>query len=74
MTGEMTLRGKILPVGGLKEKIIGAKRAGIKEIIIPKSNKKDLEEIDDYIKERMRFILVNEYSEVSKILNLTKGD
>ena len=45
MTGEMTLRGRVLPVGGIKEKILAAKRAGIREIIICKDNRKDIEEI-----------------------------
>lgn len=64
MTGEITLRGKVLPIGGLKEKIIGAKRANIKKIILPKENEKDLEELDDYIKEDIKFILVSNYEEV----------
>ena len=47
MTGEITLRGRVMPVGGIKEKILAAKRAGIKEIILCKENKKDIEEIKD---------------------------
>ena len=51
MTGEITLRGKVLPVGGIKEKILAAKRAGIREIVICKENRKDIEEIPEmYLK------------------------
>ncbi len=64
MTGEITLRGKVLPVGGIKEKILAARRANIKEIILSKSNQKDILEIkEDYIKD-MKFHYVNEMSEV----------
>ena len=64
MTGEITLRGKVLPVGGIKEKILAAKRANIKEIILCKSNQKDILEIkEDYIKD-MTFHYVSEMSEV----------
>ena len=64
MTGEITLRGKVLPVGGIKEKILAAKRAGIKDIILSKDNKKDIDEIKkDYIKD-MKFHYVSEMIEV----------
>ncbi|WP_238387663.1 endopeptidase La [Pararcticibacter amylolyticus] len=64
MTGEITLRGKVLPVGGIKEKILAAKRANIKEIILSKSNRKDILEIkEDYIKDLV-FHYVNEMKEV----------
>lgn len=67
MTGEITLRGKVLPVGGIKEKILAAKRANIKEIILCKSNKKDILEINEsYIKE-MTFHYVTEMSEVIEL-------
>ena len=64
MTGEITLRGKVLPIGGLKEKVIGAHRAGIKTIYIPFDNEKDLEEIPDEIKKDIKFIAVNNYQEI----------
>ena len=64
MTGEITLRGKVLPVGGIKEKILAAKRSGIKEIILCAKNKKDIQEIkDDYIKQ-MSFHYVENANEV----------
>ncbi len=64
MTGEITLRGKVLPVGGIKEKILAAKRANIKEIILSKSNRKDILEIrEDYIRD-MKFHYVSEMKEV----------
>ncbi len=66
MTGEITLRGRILPIGGLKEKVIGAHRAGVKKIIIPKENKKDLEDIPDAIKKDLKFVFVNNYDDVYK--------
>ncbi|MGE9616815.1 MAG: S16 family serine protease [Solitalea-like symbiont of Acarus siro] len=59
MTGEITLRGKVLPVGGIKEKILAAKRANITEIILSKTNKKDIDEIEkDYISD-MQFTYVD---------------
>ena len=64
MTGEITLRGRVLPVGGIKEKILAAKRANIKEIILCKSNQKDILEIkEDYIKD-LKFHYVTEMREV----------
>ncbi|MBK8807555.1 MAG: endopeptidase La [Bacteroidales bacterium] len=64
MTGEITLRGKVLPVGGIKEKILAAKRAGIKEIILSKANQKDIEIIGDIYIEGLRFIYVDTIDEV----------
>jgi len=64
MTGEITLRGNVLPIGGLKEKALAAHRAGIETIIIPKDNKRDLEEVPANIKRKMKFILVSHMDEV----------
>jgi ATP-dependent Lon protease len=64
MTGEITLRGKVLPIGGLKEKLLAAHRAGIKNVIIPKENKKDLDEIRKEIPADMNFTLAAEMPEV----------
>jgi len=64
MTGEITLRGRVLPVGGIKEKILAAKRAGIKEIILSADNRKDIEDIDARYTKGMRFTYVNEMIEV----------
>ncbi|HEY8391076.1 MAG TPA: endopeptidase La [Clostridia bacterium] len=66
MTGEVTLRGKVLPIGGLKEKMLAAKRMGIKKLIIPKENEKDLIDIPDSIKEKMEIIMVDDISSVFK--------
>ncbi len=67
MTGEITLRGKVEPVGGIKEKILAAKRAGIKEIILCKDNKKDIEEINSAYLKGLRFHFVERISEVLKL-------
>ncbi len=64
MTGEITLRGRVLPVGGIKEKILAAKRAGIKEIILSTDNRKDIEDIDVRYTKGMRFTYVTEMIEV----------
>lgn len=56
MTGEVTLRGRILPIGGLKEKTMAAYRAGVKTVLIPEDNSKDLKDIDPYVKEKLEFV------------------
>jgi len=66
MTGEVTLRGRVLPIGGLKEKTLAAKRMGINKVIIPKRNEKDLEDIPKYIKKDMTFVPVETMDEVLK--------
>jgi len=67
MTGEITLRGQVLPVGGIKEKVLAGKRAGIKTIILPKKNEKDLEELSDHVKEGLEFKFVQRMDEVVDI-------
>ena len=64
MTGEVTLRGRVLPIGGLKEKTMAAKRSGIRTVIIPKENEKDLEEIDQTVRAALRFIPVETVDQV----------
>lgn len=66
MTGEITLRGKVLPIGGLKEKALAARRAGIKRVIIPAENKKDLEEMPEAAKKEITFLPVSDAEEVFK--------
>ena len=67
MTGEITLRGRALPIGGLKEKLLAALRAGIKTVIIPKDNEKDLAEVPDNVKNGMTIVPVSHVGEVLKI-------
>ncbi|MCX7678914.1 MAG: endopeptidase La, partial [Spirochaetes bacterium] len=64
MTGEITLRGKVLPIGGLKEKVLAAHRAQVRHIIIPKENEKELEKIPDYVRNQMVFHPVSKMEEV----------
>lgn len=72
MTGEITLRGKVLPVGGIKEKILAAKRAGIKEILLSENNSKDLEEIKDIYLKGLRFTFVKTVGELLEYALLKK--
>ena len=67
MTGEITLRGRVLPIGGLKEKMLAALRAGIKTVIIPEENVKDLTEIPDTLKNKLEIMPVSRVEEVLKI-------
>lgn len=68
MTGEITLRGKILPIGGLKEKVIGANRSGVKTVILPKENEKDIEEIPKEIRNKVKYVYIKNYEEVYEYL------
>jgi ATP-dependent Lon protease len=67
MTGEITLRGLVLPIGGLKEKTLAAKRAGIKEVIIPERNKKDLPDLPEEVRNTLKFHFVNNIDQVMEI-------
>ncbi len=67
MTGELTLTGKILPIGGVKEKLVAAKRAKLEEIIFPKENKRDFDELPDYLKENIKVYFVSHYAELFPI-------
>ena len=67
MTGEISLTGKVLPVGGIKEKIMGARRAGVKTIILPKANERDYDEIPQYLKEGLDVHFAEEYDDVYSV-------
>ncbi|MBI3740572.1 MAG: endopeptidase La [Chloroflexi bacterium] len=64
MTGEITLRGRVLPVGGIKEKVIAAHRAGLKTIILPKRNEKDLDDLPDQVRQELKFVLAEQVTDV----------
>src|SRR5690606_35418783 len=66
MTGEITLRGRVLPIGGLKEKLLAALRGGIKKVLIPEENVKDLKEIPDNVKQGLEIVPVSRMGEVLK--------
>lgn len=67
MTGEITLRGRVLPIGGIKEKTLSAHRAGLKTIILPLDNERDLEDIPETIREELTFKLVSQADEALEI-------
>ncbi len=73
MTGEITLRGKVLPVGGIKEKVLAANRAGIKKVLLPAENEKDIEDIPDNVKKKLEFVLIKEMDKVLEH-TLVKGN
>jgi ATP-dependent Lon protease len=73
MTGELTLTGRVLPIGGLKEKILGAVRAGISEIILPKENEADLEDIPEEVAETLTFHCVEDLDSVIRVALLDEG-
>jgi ATP-dependent Lon protease len=67
MTGEVTLRGRVLPIGGVKEKVLGALRAGITDIILPKANEADVEDVPEEARGQLRFHFVESLQEVLAI-------
>lgn len=67
MTGEITLRGRVLPIGGVKEKVLGAHRAGIREVIVPKANEADLEDVPEEVRQQLTFHCVETLRDVLKI-------
>ena len=73
MTGEITLRGRVLPIGGLKEKVLAAHRAGIRTILLPAENEKDLEDLPENIKVEMTFEPVSHADQVLKLALLEKS-
>ncbi|MFA6110433.1 MAG: endopeptidase La [Candidatus Latescibacterota bacterium] len=70
MTGEITLRGRVLPVGGIRDKVLGAQRAGITTVILPRKNERDLEEVPEAIRKQMHFELVDQ---IDQVLDLALG-
>lgn len=74
MTGEVTLRGRVLPVGGIKEKVLAAHRMGVRIILLPYENKKDLDEIPDKVKKKIEFVLVKKMDEVLEHALVKKDD
>ncbi|MDY0005408.1 MAG: endopeptidase La [Spongiibacteraceae bacterium] len=68
MTGELTLTGQVLPVGGIREKVIAAKRAGIKEVVLPEANRNDFDELPDYIRKGLRAEFAETYSDVFRVV------
>ena len=74
MTGEITLRGNVLPIGGLKEKSISAHRAGIKTIVIPRENEKDLDEVPDVVKENLNIIFADKIDDVLQVALVNSGN
>jgi len=74
MTGEITLRGRVLPIGGLKEKLLAAHRAGIKKVIIPKDNEKDLSEVPANVLKRMKIVFVQHVDEVMSAALMPKEE
>jgi ATP-dependent Lon protease len=67
MTGELTLTGQVLPIGGVKEKVIAARRVGCKYLIFPEANRKDFDELPDYLKKGLTSYFADHYADVFKV-------
>ncbi len=67
MTGEVTLQGRVLPIGGVKQKVLAAHRAGLKEVIVPKRNEGDLDDVPDAVREELTFHLAETVDDVLSI-------
>ena len=67
MTGELTLRGRVLPVGGVKEKVLAARRAGVREVIMPRKNQANLEDLPDYVRESMTIHFISDVGEAIRL-------
>lgn len=68
MTGEVSLRGGVMPIGGLPEKLMAAQRAGIKKVLIPAENERDLEEVAEEVKEKLEIVPVETVEQVMKLV------
>ncbi len=67
MTGEVTLQGLVLPIGGVKQKVLAAHRMGLKEVILPRRNEKDLDDVPESVREAMTFHLASQVDDVLKV-------
>lgn len=74
MTGEITLRGKVLPIGGVKEKVLAARRAGLKTVILPKQNERDLDDLPDELRNDLNYVLVDTIDQVLEVALAKPGD
>ena len=74
MTGEVTLRGRVLPVGGVKMKVLAAHRAGLTTVVLPKRNEKDLEELPDEVRNTLIFVTIDRIDEALKVAFVTEQD
>ena len=66
MTGEITLRGKVLPVGGIREKVLAAHRAGIRKVLLPKDNEPDIQDIPEAVRDELEFVLIKHVKDALK--------